>query len=62
MEDFFHRCLDIFRERREIQKKLEDAERRMKITVSSLEDLERSLHDLSSLDEEDDVSEKSGEL
>ena len=63
MEDFFHRCVDILRERREIQKKLEDAERRLKITVSSLEDLERSLHDLSFLDyEEDDTSEKPGEL
>lgn len=63
MEDFFHRCVDILRERQEIQTKLEEAERRLRITVSALEDLKRSLHDLSFLDyEEDDTSEKPGEL
>ena len=63
MEDFFHRCVDILRERREIQTKLEEAERRLRITVSALEDLKRSLHDLSFLDdEEEDMSEDSGEL
>ncbi len=63
MGNFFHRCLDILRERREIQKKLEETGRRLKITMSALEDLERSLRDLSFLDdEEEDMSEDSGEL
>lgn len=53
-EDFFHRCFDIFRERREIQEKLETVERKLRFAMSSLEDLEQSLRDIPPLDDEED--------
>lgn len=55
-EGFLHRCFDIVRERHGIQEKLEVAERKLRIAMSSLEDFRQSLSDLPPLDDEEDES------